>query len=159
MDEEDIVERAQLILQTINSVFDENGVSLPERQYITVGETAHDCEQVTVAFTSSQLGLPSGGGGAAVVCTGNLPTTAIFTVQIVRCVPAPGGTVNTAVRAPSAKALDDSGMGFMRDSSLLLKAGYQAIESTWSMEGSADVTLAAPSGAYQAITMSISTVI
>src|SRR5262245_25830635 len=59
-------------------------VPLPSRQYWTIGQTAHDCEQLVLCVQQMFLGT-----AAAPLDTNlcNGPRSLTFTVEVVRCVP------------------------------------------------------------------------
>jgi hypothetical protein len=57
----------QHILNTTVATFHTAGISLPEKQYISVGTPPIDCEQLVVTWESLQRGLPRTTGGASEV--------------------------------------------------------------------------------------------
>jgi hypothetical protein len=59
-------------------------IPLPERQYWTIGTTAHDCEQMVLAVQQMFLGTAEN-PIELTLCTG--PRGLTFTVEVVRCVP------------------------------------------------------------------------
>ena len=59
-------------------------IPLPERKYWTIGQTAHDCEQMVLAVQQMFLGTAEN-PIELTQCTG--PRGLTFTVEVVRCVP------------------------------------------------------------------------
>jgi hypothetical protein len=95
-------------------------VTLPGKQYITVGEAVYDCEQVAVTMMAVSIGLP------------NMPPVGIneignccppgwsmhLAVDIVRCVPTPTGSSGVV----SADRLTEAAEMFGQDAAVLLDA-------------------------------------
>ena len=167
----DIVDVADHVLATINRVFAEAGVDLPERQYYIVGgqgQTVHDCEQVTVSWDQAYSGLPQ--NEASIPATCDQIHTGSFIVEIVRQVNttraadgvatgAPnipsrfGGGVAGSVDAPSPEDFMREARRQMQDAVLLLRAGLLAGEATTSNAAIVDVSAGTPQGGYQAVIM------
>lgn len=91
------------VLRAVENAALELSVTLPGKRYVTIGQAAHDCEQVAVVITRLGTGMPDGASGAAIpagapgFCAP--PWTATLTVEIVRCqpdLPAPNGIVDGA---------------------------------------------------------------
>src|SRR4051812_472429 len=74
-------------------------VPLPERQYWTIGQTAHDCEQMVLAVQQMFLGTAEN-PIELTQCTG--PRGLTFTVEVTRCVP---GLTNRG-QLPSAESIE-----------------------------------------------------
>lgn len=96
-------------------------VSLPDRQYVTTGGVAWDIgtgcdEQLVVTITRIFGGLPGVEQGFGSRC--DVPNTAEFHAQLVRCVPPMGSDGS----APSSAALDASGERLAVDGWLLAHA-------------------------------------
>ena len=72
-------------------------IPLPDRQYWTIGTTAHDCEQLVLAVQQMFLGTAEN-PMELTQCTG--PRGLTFTVEVVRCVP----TLDNRGKPPSALA-------------------------------------------------------
>jgi hypothetical protein len=115
-----LFDEAERFLDLVVDAATELGVTLPDKQYITVGEAVHDCEQVAVTLAAVSIGLP------------NMPQTGIneignccppawsmhLAVDIVRCVPTPIGSSGVV----SADRLTDSAEVFSQDTAILLDA-------------------------------------
>jgi hypothetical protein len=172
----DIIDMSQHLLDTINSVYADAGIAVPDRQYYVIGgqgQTVPDCEQVTVSWDQAYSGIPANEAAVPVVC--DSPHTASFIIEVVR-------KVNTARTAedpmaipnqPQTKNLPGRWAGgtlgqaempepedFMRearvqmqDAVLLLRAGLLAGESSTLGTSIVDVSAGAPSGGYQATIM------
>lgn len=171
LDPNEIVEIADHLLNTIVTTYGEHGVSLPESRYLAVGgqgTTVHEGEQVTVSFEQSYSGLPGMQAQEPVKC--NSPRTAVFVIEIVRCIPSANtaaanpetpvpsryGEVNTGVRNLSPETHTAVAKAQMVDAMLLMDAGLRAGETT--LVGSiTDVSAGAPQGGYQAISMVVTT--
>jgi hypothetical protein len=170
LDPNEIVDIADLILNTVVATYADHGVDLPERRYLAVGgqgETVHDCEQVTVSFEQGYSGTPGNQAQEPVKCAS--PRTAVFIVEVVRALPLPNTTAaNPATTVPSRYGEEKTGVAIlpadvqtaiarkqMVDAMLLMDSGLRASENT--MTGAlADVSAGAPQGGYQAISMVLS---
>lgn len=137
------------VLESINAVYEQEDVVLPERQYITMGETAHDCEQLTVGFDQMYVGTPGDQAETPQQC--NAARTIAMTVQLVRPIPALSGRGATA---PSAEALHASARRQATDVWLLLE-GCMASPAVEAFGALGDVAVTPPSGAYQAVVVSL----
>lgn len=168
----EIVEIANLLLQTIVTTYGEHQVDLPARRYLSVGglgSTVHDCEQVTVSFEQGYSGLPGNQAQEPVKC--NSPRTGVFIVEVVRALPLPNTTANkTGSAVPSRyKTGADSSLTVsalepetltqvaekqMIDAMLMMEAGLRAGETT--ITGTlVDVSAGQPQGGYQAMVMTV----
>lgn len=84
-----IAREAQRLLDITKSVFQENNIILPPRQFLALGEigtTAHDEEQLSVSFGNMSEGLPNSSGGP-IPQSCNTSYQGSFNVEIVRCTP------------------------------------------------------------------------
>jgi hypothetical protein len=117
-----------LILETIESIFEQANVPLPERRYLYVGDqgqTAHDCEQLTISLAQLQNGPPGAQDGLPTRC--DQPKTGIFYVELVRCVadkPKTGG--RGRVNTPTPADLSMHAKAQAIDMYLLMEAGLLA---------------------------------
>lgn len=172
----DIIDTCELLLETINRVYVEAGISIPDRQYYVIGgqgQTVHECEQVTVSWDQAYSGLP--GNEASIPARCDDVHTASFVVEVVR----PVNTARTPVdpmaalnpTAPPTKLPGRWGGGIgqtemptpedymreakvqMQDAILLLRAGLLAGEATWAETSIVDVSAGSPQGGYQATIM------
>jgi hypothetical protein len=91
------------ILERVQHGFEENGVSLPDRQYWQAGIPAADCEQLVVSFSQAYIGPPGDEANEPQRC--NSPRTAQVDIQILRCAPAPGKNG----KPPTAESLQNFG--------------------------------------------------
>lgn len=181
VDKEEFVEFADFILLMVQNSFSAQGVVLPSRQYLTIGgrgEVPHDTEQVTVTFEQTNAGFPG-----LTVTTGMHeydPRTVNFVVEVVRQIPIPGesdGTpANTSVgrfdrikteiaagqkpeQISPLDLLDDATLtafakNQMRDAACLYSAGM-AVATAYNQGIAIDVSAGPPSGAYQAVVMTL----
>lgn len=133
----------ELILQTVVETFDQAGVTLPDRRFITFGTPAADAEQVTVALQQLYLGTPGTPPTQPSQC--NSMTTGVFRVEILRAVPIPEAR-KTVV---AAETIHRAGIGTVTDAELLLRAVSSGMcGTTWGNMGVfADVTTPAEQGA------------
>lgn len=142
------------VLNTIVSVFEQANVSLPERRYIYAGErgeTAHDCEQLTVSFSQVYSGVP--GAQEPVVSRCDMPRSVTIYVELVRCIPDKLVGRGQTRRAPSVEDMTMHAKVQGIDAWLLMDAGLIAGE-----EFLGAVTVAAPgppSGGYQAVVLEL----
>ena len=167
-----IVTIAQEILDTINDVFESNGISLPSRQYKTVGpieDTTHDFTgddgQLTVSFGGLRLGVtPNSNGMIRANCSANYIAT--FFIELVRCTPQPKGAGNSknyggtntkySSTAPQEDKMNSYGEIRMRDTWLLLRSAQnmQSMFGTLNDLG-LNIVPGKEDGAVQAIRLSV----
>lgn len=170
----DIIDVAEHLLATINRVYAEEGVPLPDRQYYVIGgqgQTVHDCPQVTVSWDQAYGGLPANEASIPVTCDGL--HTASFVVEVVRQVntvrsadgsPVTGATATNVpgrygggvagtVDAPKPEDFMREAKTQMQDAVLLLRAGLLAGEATLGNSSIVDVSAGTPQGNLQAVIM------
>lgn len=176
-DVDDIIDMSEHLLETINRIYQEAGIAVPELQYYVIGgqgQTAHDCEQLTVSWDQAYSGLPEAEASVPAQC--DQIHTARFVIEVVREVksvrpfidPNTGQTVQPTLNRPAAYGRGGSTMKIekpdaelmkleaqqqMRDAILLLRAGLIAGEGTTGNRAIVDVSAGAPSGNYQAVIM------
>lgn len=155
-DSQTLVVHANGILEAVQMVYEQENVDLPARQFITVGgpgDTAWDCEQLSVSIEQIYNGLPGQQGQAPTTC--NEPKTALAIVQLVRCIPIPAtaGRGNMVPVAPSD--IIESGERFMVDAWLMMIAGQLFGDSQSFLGSMSDVTIGPPQGGYQAVSMTL----
>lgn len=153
---------AQHILATINEKFAEEEVDLPTLQMITLGgrgATTQLCEQLSVSIEQLYSGLPGDQAQQAVSCTA--PQSAVFAVELVRCLPSPvpKGRSTPMPARDDANQQTVASLALMHDMQILLDAGMLACKATWLEKGIVDVTTAVAEGNYQTITMNVITAI
>lgn len=172
LDKNDIVEMAEHILATVNRVYAEEGVSLPERQYFVIGgmgQTVHDCEQVTVSWSQTYSGMPGDEATQMAQCNGI--HTGSFIVEVVRKIsvinnnevneqttgspniPARYGSLNAGNTIPEPSTMMSEATVQMQDAILLLRAGLTAGEGSTTNRSIVDVSAGTPLGGYQAVIM------
>jgi hypothetical protein len=135
----------QDVLDIVVQTFGQAGVTLPERQYITSGGTAHDCEQVTVSFQQMYLGPPGDQAAEPQRCDG--PRSASVLVEVVRCIP----SVNSRTGVPDPQAQANFAVQQLVDAWMLLEAG--TLMTVYGILG--DVTAGEPQGSYQAMSLTL----
>lgn len=147
---------AQHVLNTLITEFAEQEVDLPSLRYITAGaRPAHLCEQLTVSFEQAYSGLPGDQAQTAVQC--NSPQSAVFSVELVRCVPT-GTQRGRSTPIPVAEdgaEQTQSALKRMHDAQILMDGGMKAFKSQWSQSGIADVSVGAPEGGFQSVVLSV----
>lgn len=169
VDPREFAETASYLLRMVETVFAEHDVDLPSKRYLAiggVGETVHDCEQVTVSFEQAYSGKPGAQAQEPVKC--NSVRTGVFVVEVVRATPQPNTTeANPATPIPSRYGIEASRVQElpadvmtvhaekqMVDAMLLLEAGLRASDGT--MVGAiADVSAGSNSGGFQAMIMMV----
>lgn len=144
-----------LILNTIESIFEQANVALPERRYYYVGDqggTAHDCEQLTISLAQIQNGSPGVQDGLPTRC--DEPKTGIFYVELVRCVadkPKSGGRGKIITPSPTELSMHAKVQGV--DMYLLMEAALTAGDTF--LGAIASVAAGPVSGDYQAIVLEL----
>ena len=136
------------VLESINAVYEQEGVGLPERQYIAMNTVAHDCEQLTVAFQQMYAGPPGNQLEEPVRCES--PRSIVLQVQLVRCIPVP----QARGAAPTPEMMIESTEELTRDCWLLMEAGLASAPALW-LGGIADVSVTDPLGAFQAVQLNL----
>ena len=176
-DLDDIVEMAEHLITTINNVYTQAGVDLPDLQYYCIGgqgQTVHDCEQLTVSWDQAYSGLPEAEASIPAQC--NEIHTARFVIEVVReystmrpfIDPNTGQVVAPTVNRPAAYGARGAHTQIekvdpeiakreartqMNDAVLLLRAGLLAGEGTTANRSIVDVSAGPASGNYQAVIM------
>lgn len=142
------------VLETVNAVFQQANIALPQRQYLYMGdrgETVHDCEQVTVSLGQVYSGAP--GNQEAIPSRCDDPRSAVIYVEIVRCVPDKlvqrGG--RAVAPAPEAMTLNAKAQGI--DLMLLMDAGLIVGEKF--LNALATAAAGPSSGGYQAMILEV----
>lgn len=132
------------ILSAVNAIYEQEGVALPERQYIATGDVAFDCEQLTVSFQQLYAGTPGQPAEQPVRC--NQPFSAVWEISLVRCIP----VARRSQVAPTTDELDATAEGQMADAMLLLTGVMSSDSADW-LGAFADVTVTEPDGGFQAV--------
>ena len=144
---ESVLLKAQSVLDAVVAAFAQQEVELPDRRFIHVGQAAHDQEQVVVSFEQMYIGTP--GDQAQVPQKCDAQWTAVFSVQITRCVPGLG----RAGAAPTVEDLTENAKKMMRDAAILFDAGLHAVDD-WSGI-LADISVTDPQGKMQSVVMNL----
>jgi len=100
-------------LQCVITEYLGRGVPLPDRQYWTIGETAHDCEQVVLCVQQMFLGT-SAFPAETSQCNG--PRGLTFTIEVVRCVPG----LTQRGQAPAAIDIQEASVDPVVDMEILM---------------------------------------
>lgn len=152
----DVYDMAETVLQTIREVYAENGTTLPNRQYVIVGATAHDCEQVTVSFMVLSDGLPNSSNGRTSAGACINPTNGTFLIEVVRDLPPVSGGRNGASVVPTAIAITNTARTQMIDARLLSEVAHRMMQdSIFPGAGAYSIAAGAPSGLRQAMQMEL----
>lgn len=150
---DDVFEQSSNILQSVRTVFNEVGHTLPDREYVIVGTPAFDCEQLTVSFASMGSGLPDQDQPRAAACMD--PRNATYLIDIVRKLPQGKGTKSSAPIVPSPERITDTAKTQMRDAKLLADACDIIMQSQFIPGGSYSIIVGEASGFYQAVSAEI----
>lgn len=111
----DLKKHMERLLETVVSVYEQQGVPLPDRKYWQIGTPPEDCAQVVVSLLQIYLGMP--GDQAADIQPCNGPVTAVVNIHITRDYPVgEGGQPN------STQAITDAASWGAVDSWVLMKA-------------------------------------
>lgn len=159
MNDSRVFDAAQSILENIEGIFAQYGVDLPEKRYITIGgqgDTAHDCDQVTVSWEQSYNGTPGNQSQTPSKCEN--VRTGVFVVELVRATAVGRGLTNKPT-APSASDYTEKAKQQMLDATILYEAGLTAAETTWLSGGLVDISAGTPQGERQAIIMTVTMVV
>ena len=97
-----IVTLGRDILAGVVAGYKQRGLTLPDRQYLTLGTPVNDCEQLVVSWQQAYLGTP--GDEASLPQRCEAVKTAVFTVQICRKMP----VVSESGKSPSAEDIQEN---------------------------------------------------
>jgi hypothetical protein len=100
------------LTETLNE-FVRRSVEVPARQYWTIGQTAHDCEQVVLCFQQMALGTTEE-PLQTIQCNG--PRFMTFTIEVIRCVPG----LDNRGKAPTAQAIENASVTPVMDAEILM---------------------------------------
>lgn len=137
----------ELVLDIVVQTFGQAGILLPDRRYFTFGQPVHDCEQLTVQFQQLYMGPPGDQAQTMQRCDG--PRSAAVLVELVRCIPTFQRT------APTVEQLTAAAEQQAIDAWMLLEAATKVNP----FGVLADVSPGEPQGAYQAMSLSVITVV
>lgn len=118
-----LLDAAQSILDNLAADLTTRGIDVPERQFVTTGDIAHDfagqkcAEAFIITWDGLLQGTVSQGAGnlvnAPILCA--MPLTAQYTIALLRCVP----VVKETGKPPTASELQASGEALMLDAMTL----------------------------------------
>lgn len=155
----DVYKFANILLENIKATFNEYGVSLPSRQYIDIGgqgDAPWDCEQLTVSWDGTVLGMPGNPVQELQRCTD--PRTATFFTEIVRCKPGLKGRNGNAI-PPNVEDLNKFSKEEMFDGELLYEASVRAATRSWGGKALISISSSTAQGDYQAVGALVSVVV
>ncbi len=112
-DDLSLVTLAQTILDGVIDGYGAKSITLPGRQYYTVGTPANDCEQIVVAWQQAYLGLPGDEASLPQPC--DATKTAVFSVQLCREMP----VVSQSGKAPKAEDIQARSAALLLDAYVL----------------------------------------
>lgn len=104
------------VLERVQAVFQSYNVSLPARQYWTMGEPAIDCEQLVISFAQMYLGTPGAQVGEPQRC--HVPRSATLNISISRETP----VVGSSGRPPSPEKIQIASEIIAIDSWVLMES-------------------------------------
>ena len=147
------------LLERVECLYKEFGVSLPDRRIWTVGEVPYDCNQLIVSLDSLAEGLVNTENQPPNPC--HVPVNATFNITVVRCYPVdPKG--NATAPDVLAKAADLAA----KDAYLLLKLsgcldmyGADTGVGSGGMGTEASISISNAQGGVQAVTLELTTVV
>lgn len=120
-DDTRLADTAAALLQVAADGLVAAGRTPPERQYVTSGAPAYDCEQLVVALVRLYPGVPFQDDPSLPVLRCVLLRSATFAVHLVRCIPTLKEGVRGGSTMPAAADLDASGMDLLTDALVLPK--------------------------------------
>lgn len=112
----DLYAIAQAIQAAVVASFNDANIDLPERQYVTAGEVAFDCDQLVTsvgALTTGKLSADYQGAPHP----GEIPIGGITVVLVRKCQPIP----DEEGQAPSAEAIESASAALLPDGDLLVR--------------------------------------
>lgn len=111
-----LVTLGNTILDGVIEGYAARGIALPDRQYLTIGTPANDCEQLVVSWQQTYLGLPGDEASIPQPCD-NTPHTAVFVVQICRKMP----VVSDSGKAPKPEDIQKRSEAVLLDAYVLFE--------------------------------------
>lgn len=140
------------ILERIQTVFQSYNVSLPGRQYWTIGQPVIDCEQLVVSFIQMYLGAPGDEATTPQRC--HMPRSAVVSISVVRSAP----IVGQNGRPPSAHQIQAGSGQTAVDAWVLMESIRQF--DMWDDTGYglgviATVDVSPPEGGFQSVNMQL----
>lgn len=115
-----LADTAAALLQVCVDGLTTAGLTVPERQYVSSGSVAYDCEQLVVTLERLYPAVPFQDDPGAPVLRMTLLRAATLGVHLVRCIP----TLSDGPRGdvfPTPADLDASGMALLTDALVLPK--------------------------------------
>lgn len=143
-----IYDLMQRVLDSIVIKFEQEEIELPERRYLSVGEVAHDCEQLTISFIQMYLGPPGQQAEAPSQC--HDPRTAVIQVELTRTMP-PNESRSSG---PSPNAMNERTHDRTTDAWLLMDASLEAFQNEFTGVLT-DVSVTNPQGGYQSVVLNL----
>jgi hypothetical protein len=104
------------ILERVINTYASYSMPLPSRRYWATGQSAIDCEQLTVTLVQGYLGPPGSQESMPQKC--NMPRTVVVLITVARQIP----TVGAGGRPPAATAIEDASRISAIDSWILLQS-------------------------------------
>lgn len=147
-----LVDMLDGVLERVVNTFASYDVPLPARRYWTLGQSAIDCEQLTITLTEGYLGPPGNRQSSPQRC--NMPRSVSLLITVARIVP----TMSVNGRPPSAQMIEDGAKIGAIDAWVLLQSINlldQWDDSGFGMGVIASVDIPPPEGGYQLVTMQV----
>lgn len=140
------------ILEKVCSSFQSYNVTLPSRQYWTMGQPALDCEQLVVSFTQMYLGVPGDQATTPQRC--HVPRTAVVNIILTRQIP----VVGQNGKAPSANKIEEGSYISAVDAWVLMESINQLDQ--WDDTGFglgliATLDMIGPEGGYTSVNLQL----
>jgi hypothetical protein len=140
------------VMVRVQNVFQSYNVSLPGRQYWTIGQPVIDCEQVVASFIQMYLGAPGDEAASPQRC--NVPRSAVLSISIARSVP----TVGQNGRPPSAEQIQKASEATAIDAWVLMESVREF--DMWDDTGYglgviATIDVSPPEGGFQSVNMQL----
>ena len=138
------------VLEVIVDRYAYHAVTLPTRQYWTMGQEAIDCEQLVLSFQQLYIGPPGDEAASPQRC--NSPRSAVFKATIAREIP----TANGRGHAPAEDKIQDAAYISAVDAWVLLDC--VAFLDQWEVTGAfglgviGTVDAESPEGGFQTVT-------
>lgn len=128
MSNPELYQDAQAILNVVVDAFLDSAVALPERQYVSDGSIAIDCEQLTVTIVQVYRGLP-GEIQTDPMGPRRCATVSSFecAIILVRCVPTLKESSAGQIVFPTVHELDSSAQTILQDGAIL----WRGLMAAW----------------------------
>lgn len=141
------------ILDRVVSTYGSYSMPLPARKYWATGQSAIDCEQLTITLIQGYLGPPGVQQTSPQRC--NMPRSVVVLITVARIIP----VVSTGGRPPAAAVIEDAARISAIDAWILLQSINDLDQwdesSGFGLGTIGTLEIPPPEGGYQLVTLQL----